>query len=167
MPSQFFYIMLSTNVSCHHKIFKKFRPAIREKFHFEIWTNFDQIFNSVEFQIFNSAGWTLMSLPLKQAIIRKNRLRSPKVMNNLVRACIAGNAKNKQNRSTLPRDSSATAGDKNSRVVPKLVLRHALSGNIYLVQFGSGRENFVLDFFGISPMRISTYSVISLNQSIL
>ncbi len=86
------------------------------------------------------------SLPLKQAIIRKNRLRSSKVMNNLVRACIAGNAKNKQNRSTLPRDSSATAGDKNSRLVPKLLLRHALSGNIHLVQFGSGRENFVLDF---------------------
>ncbi len=59
-----------------------------------------------------------MSLPLKQAIIRKNRLRSSKVMNNLVGACIAGNAKNKQNRSTLPRDSSATAGNKNSRLVP-------------------------------------------------
>jgi hypothetical protein len=108
-----------------------------------------------------------MSLPLKQAIIRKNRLRPSKVMNNLVRAFIAGNAKNKQNRSTLPRDSSATAGDKDSRLVPKLVLRHALSGNIHLVQFGSGRENFVLDFCGISLMRISTYSVISLNQYIL
>jgi hypothetical protein len=36
-------------------------------------------------------------------------------------------------------------------LVPKLVLRHALSGNIHLVQFGSYRENFVLDFYGISP----------------
>ncbi len=91
-----------------------------------------------------------MSLPLKQAIILKNRLRPSKVMNNLVRACIVGNAKNKQNRSTLPRDFSATAGNKNSRLVPKLVLRHALSGNIHLVQFGSVRENSVLDFCGIS-----------------
>jgi hypothetical protein len=91
-----------------------------------------------------------MSLPLKQAIIRKNRLRPSKVMNNLVTACIAGYAKNKQNRSTLPRDSSTTAGNKNSRLVPKLVLRHTLSGNIYLVQFGSVRENSVLDFCGIS-----------------
>jgi hypothetical protein len=41
MPFQFFDIMLSTNVNCHHKIFKKFRPEIREKFHFEIWANFD------------------------------------------------------------------------------------------------------------------------------
>jgi hypothetical protein len=71
-------------------------------------------------------------------------------MNNLVRVCIAGNAKNKQNRSTLLSDFSASAGDKNSRLVPKLVLRHALSGNIHLVQLGSGRENFVLDFYGIS-----------------
>jgi hypothetical protein len=108
-----------------------------------------------------------MSLPLKQAIIRKNRLRPSKVMNNLVTACIAGYAKNKQNRSTLPRDFSATAGNKNSRMVLKLVLRHALSENIYLVQFETVRENSVLDFCGISPVRISTYSVISLNQSIL
>ncbi len=93
---------------------------------------------------------TLMSLPLKQAIIRKKRFRPSKVMTNLVRACIAGNAKNKQNRPTLPRDFSATAGDKNSRLVLKLVLRHALSGNIHLVQFGSGRENFVLEFRRIS-----------------
>jgi hypothetical protein len=91
-----------------------------------------------------------MALPLKQAIIKKNRLRPSKVTNNLVRQCIAGNVKNKQNRPTLPRDFSATAGDKNSRLVPKLVLRHALLGNIHLVQFGSGRENFVLDFCGIS-----------------
>jgi hypothetical protein len=64
-------------------------------------------------------------------------------MNNLVRACIGRNAKNKQNRPSLPRDFSATSGDKNLRLVPKLVLRHALSGNIHLVQFGSFRENFV------------------------
>ncbi len=83
MPSQFFDIMLSTNVSCHHRNFKKFRLEIREKFHFEIWVNFDHS------KIFN-------------------------------------------------------------RLVPKLVLRHALSGNIHLVQFGSSRENFVLDFCGIS-----------------
>jgi hypothetical protein len=61
MPSQFFDIILSTNVSCHHKNFKKFRLEIREKFHFEI------------------------------------RLRPSKITNNLVRACIAENAKNKQN----------------------------------------------------------------------
>jgi hypothetical protein len=35
-------------------------------------------------------------------------------------------------------------------LVPKLVLRHALLRNIHLVQFGSGRENFVLEFCGIS-----------------
>jgi hypothetical protein len=58
MPSQFFDIMLSTNVNCHHKNFKKFRPEIREKFHFEIWANFDhsKFFNSVEFQNSNNAG---------------------------------------------------------------------------------------------------------------
>jgi hypothetical protein len=43
-----------------------------------------------------------MSLPLKQAVIRKNRLRPSKFMNNLVRACIAGNAKNKQGISRQP-----------------------------------------------------------------
>jgi hypothetical protein len=58
MPSQFFDIMLSTNVSCHHKNLKKFRLEIREKFHFEVWANFDhsKIFNSVEFQVSNNAG---------------------------------------------------------------------------------------------------------------
>jgi hypothetical protein len=50
-------------------------------------------------------------------------------MNNLVEACIAENAKNMQNRSTLPRDFSATARAKKSRLVPNLVLRHVLSGN--------------------------------------
>ncbi len=58
MPSQFFDIMLSTNVSCHHKNLKKFRLEIRDKFHFEVLANFDhsKIFNSVEFQISNNAG---------------------------------------------------------------------------------------------------------------
>ncbi len=50
-------------------------------------------------------------------------------MDYLVRPSIAGNAKKMQNWSTLPRNFSATAGNKNSRLVPKLVLRHALSGN--------------------------------------
>jgi hypothetical protein len=54
--------MLSIGVSCHHKIFKKIRLEIREKFQFEIWANFDhsKILNSVEFQISNNAGSTLM-----------------------------------------------------------------------------------------------------------
>jgi hypothetical protein len=71
-------------------------------------------------------------------------------MKNLVRACIAGNAKNKQNRPTSPRNFSATAGDKNSRLVPKLVLIHALSGNIHLGGIGNGRENFVSIIFILS-----------------
>jgi hypothetical protein len=33
-----------------------------------------------------------MLWPLKQAIVRKNRLSLSKVMNNLVGACVAGNA---------------------------------------------------------------------------
>ncbi len=49
-----------------------------------------------------------MSLPLKQAIIRKNWLSLSKVMNNLVGACIAGNAKNTRNWPTLSRNFSAT-----------------------------------------------------------
>ncbi len=67
--------MLSTNVSCHDKIFKKIRLEIREKFHFEIWANFhhSKIFNSVEFQISKNAELTLMSLPLKRTIIQENR----------------------------------------------------------------------------------------------
>jgi hypothetical protein len=50
-PFQNFHIMLSTSVSVHHKIFKKIRLEIREKFHFEIWENFghSNFFNSVEF----------------------------------------------------------------------------------------------------------------------
>jgi hypothetical protein len=56
-----------------------------------------------------------MSLSLKQAIIRKNRLGLSKVMNSLVKACIAENAKNMRNCPTLPKDFSATAGTKNSR----------------------------------------------------
>ncbi len=61
-PSQFFNIMLSIIVSCHHKIFKKIRLEIREKFHFEIWTTFDhpKIFNSVEFKIFYNAKTVIL-----------------------------------------------------------------------------------------------------------
>ncbi len=116
-PSQFFDIMLSTNVSCHHKIFKKIRLEIREKFHFEIWATFDhsKIFNSVEFQNSNNAGWTLILWPLKQAIIQKNRWSLSKVMKNLVRPSIAGNSKKMKNWPTSPRNFSATAGDKNSK----------------------------------------------------
>ncbi len=51
---------------------------------------------------------------------------------------------------TLPRNFSATAGDKNSREVPKLLLRHALSGNIHLGGIGNGRENFVSIIFILS-----------------
>jgi hypothetical protein len=39
----------------------------------------------------------MLLIPLKQAIIRKNLLSLSKVMNNLVGACIAGNAKNMPN----------------------------------------------------------------------
>jgi hypothetical protein len=116
-PSQFFDIMLSTNVSCHHKSFKKIHLETREKFYFEIWTTFDnsKFFNSINFWIFSTAGLTLVLWPLKQAIIRVNRWSLLKVMKNLVRPCIAGNAKKMPNRSTSPRNFSATAGDKNSR----------------------------------------------------
>jgi len=88
--------MLSTNVSCHDKIFRKIRLKVCEKFHFEIWqiSTTQKIFNSVDFQIFNDAGLTLILRPLKQAIIRKNRWSISKVMNNLVSACLAGNTKN-------------------------------------------------------------------------
>ncbi len=34
-------IFESTNVSCHHRNFKRFRLEICEKFYFEIWANFD------------------------------------------------------------------------------------------------------------------------------
>jgi hypothetical protein len=73
-------------------------------------------------------------------------------MKNLVRPTrsIAGNAKKMLNWPTLPRNFSATAGDKNSRLVPKLVLRHALSGNIHLGGIGNGRENFVSIIFILS-----------------
>jgi hypothetical protein len=73
--------MLSTNVSCHHKSFKKIRLETREKFHFEIWANFDnsKIFNSVIFWILSNAGLTLVLWPLKQAIIRVNRWSLSKV----------------------------------------------------------------------------------------
>ncbi len=46
------------------KIFKKIRLEIREKFHFEIWANFDhsEIFNSVEFQISKKAKHSCLDL---------------------------------------------------------------------------------------------------------
>ncbi len=137
------------------KFSKKIRLEIREKFHFEIWANFDhpKFFNSVKFRISNDAELTLMLWPLKQAITRENRWSLSKVMDYLVRPCIAGNAKKMQNWSTLPRDFSATAGDKNSRLVPKLVLRHALFGNTYLGPIQTiwkSRENFVSIIFILS-----------------
>jgi hypothetical protein len=71
-------------------------------------------------------------------------------MKNLVRPSVARNAKKMPNWPTSPRNFSATAGDKNSRLVPKLVLRHVLSGNIHLGGIGSGRENFVSIIFILS-----------------
>jgi hypothetical protein len=47
-------------------------------------------------------------------------------MNNLVRASMAGNAKKMLNWPTSPKDFSATARNKNSRLVPKLDLRIVL-----------------------------------------
>jgi hypothetical protein len=75
-------------------------------------------------------------------------------MKNLVRPSIAGNAKKMPNWPTLPRDFSATAGNKNSRLVPKLVLIHVLSGNIHLGGIGNGRENFVSIIFILSHVEI-------------
>ncbi len=99
------------------KFSKKIRLEIREKFHFEIWANFDhsKIFNSVEFPISKNVELSLILWPLKQAIIGENQWSLSKVMDYLVRPSIAGNAKKMQNRSTSPRDFSATAGNKNSR----------------------------------------------------
>jgi hypothetical protein len=71
-------------------------------------------------------------------------------MNNLVEACLAGNAKNMRNRSTLPRNFSATDKNKKSRLVPKLVLRHVLSGNIQLVAFWNVTTNHGPKFFDLS-----------------
>jgi hypothetical protein len=90
--------------------------------------------------------------PLKQVIIRENRLSLSKVMTNLVKACKAGNAKNMRNWSTLPRDFSATARTKKSRVVRKLVLRHVHSGNIQLVAFSGVSTNHGPNFFDLSPI---------------
>jgi hypothetical protein len=72
-------------------------------------------------------------------------------MNNLVEACIAGNAKKLLNWSSLPRDFSATARTKKSRLVPKLVLRHVLSGNIQLVTFWGVTTNHGPKFFDLPP----------------
>jgi hypothetical protein len=89
-------------------------------------------------------------IPLKQAIIRKNRLSPSKVVINLVGACIAGNAKNKRNWRTLPRNFSATAGDKNFKLVPKLVLGYVLYVHILLVEFWEGVYRTMLKFLFVA-----------------
>ncbi len=53
---------------------------------------------------------------------------------------------------TSPRNFSATARIKNSRLVPKLVLIHVLLGNIHLGGIGNGRENFVSIIFILSRL---------------
>jgi hypothetical protein len=60
-------------------------------------------------------------------------------MNNLVEPCIAGNAKNKRNWPTLPRNFSATVGTKNLKVVPKLALGYVLYVDILTVDTWSER----------------------------
>jgi hypothetical protein len=75
-----------------------------------------------------------------------------KVVAILVEACIAGNAKKLLNWSSLPRNFSATARTKNSRLVPKLVLRHVLSGNIQLVAFWGVTTNHRPKLFDLSHL---------------
>ncbi len=84
---------------------------------------------------------------LKQAIIWENLLSTSKINNNLVRTCIAGNAKNKRNWPTLPRNFSATAGTKNFKPVPKLVLGYVLYVHILLVEFWEGARRIFCFFF--------------------
>jgi hypothetical protein len=74
-------------------------------------------------------------------------------MKNLLRSSIAGNAKKMPNWPTSPRNFSATAGDNNSRLVPKLVLIHVLSGNIHLGGIGNDWENFVSIIFILSLLQ--------------
>ncbi len=62
---------------------------------------------------------------------------------------IAGNAKNKRNRPTSPCDFSATAGTKNLKVVPKLVLE-LLYVDILLVWFCEDACRTMLKFFVFS-----------------
>jgi hypothetical protein len=71
-------------------------------------------------------------------------------MKNLVRPSIAGNAKKMPNWPTSPRNFSVTARNKNSKLVPKLVLIHVLLGNIHLGGIGNGRENFASIIFILS-----------------
>ncbi len=78
---------------------------------------------------FPNARMNTLAMTFKTRYYQKNPLSLSKVMNNLVRVCIAGNAKNQQNWSSLPRNFSATTESKNSRYIPKIVLRHVLSGN--------------------------------------
>jgi hypothetical protein len=74
-------------------------------------------------------------MTFKTSYHSKNRLSPSKVVINLVGACIAGNAKNKRNWSTLPRNFSTTAGDKNLKLVTKLVLGYVLYVHILSVEF--------------------------------
>ncbi len=154
-PSQFFDIILSTNVSCHHKIFKKIRLEIREKFHFEIWATFDhpKIFNSVEFKVFYNAKLSDILWPLKQAIIQKNRWSLSKVMKNLVRPSIAGNAKKMPNWPTLPKNFSATAGTKKFEIDTKISFNTC---TFRKHTFGWNREwsgKFCIDYFYSFPIQ--------------
>jgi hypothetical protein len=146
--------MLSISVSCHHKIFQKNASCLSWEITLLNLGKFrtPKIFNSVNFQTSNDAGWTLMLWPLKQATIRKNPLSLSKVMNNLVEPCIAGNAKNKRNWPTLLRNFSATAGTKNLEVVPKLVLGYVLYVDILLVEVWEGARRTMLKFF-VSSLR--------------
>jgi hypothetical protein len=66
---------------------------------------------------------------------------------------------------TSLRNFSATARNKNSRLVPKLVLIHVLLGSIHLGGIGNGRENFVSIIFILShqyiyllPIYLRTFS---------
>jgi hypothetical protein len=70
-----------------------------------------------------------------------------------INSCIAGNAKKLLNWSSLQRNFLATARTKNSRLVPKLFLRHILSGNIQLVAFWGVTTNHGTKFFDLSLIR--------------
>jgi hypothetical protein len=81
-------------------------------------------------------------------------------MKNLVKPSIAGNFKKMPNWPTSPRNFSATARNKNSRLVPKLVLIHVLSGNIHLGGIGNGRENFVSIIFILSLYVVAIRAIV-------
>ncbi len=149
--------MLGISVSCHQKNPSCLSWEITLQNLGKFWP--PKIFNSVNLQNSNDAGWTFMLWPLKQAIFRSNRLSLSKVMNNLVEPCIAGNAKNKRNWPTLPRNFSATAGTKNLKVVPKLVLGYVLYVDILLVEVWEGARRTMLKFVS-SLKRKSKLSII-------